>query len=64
VTESELGTTANLMIPEAKVGYRLVLGYGFGIEATGDIGTTLVLASGGGAEGVIFGGSLAFLLTF
>jgi tetratricopeptide (TPR) repeat protein len=63
-TESNLNTVLNIMIPEGKFGYRLVIGYGFGIEITGDLGTNLLLESGGGAKGVLAGGSLALLLAF
>jgi hypothetical protein len=63
VTESQIGTALNLLIPEGKVGYRLVLGYGFGLELTGDIGTYLPLVSNSGAY-VTYGGSFAVALAF
>jgi tetratricopeptide (TPR) repeat protein len=62
------GGTFNLLIPEGKVGYRLVLGHGFGIELTGDVGTVVSFNSlgpvGVGAQGFVAGGALAFQLAF
>jgi hypothetical protein len=57
--------TANLLVPEVKVGYRLVLGHGFGIELTGDLAIPIYLASTPVvANYPEFGGSLAVLLAF
>jgi tetratricopeptide (TPR) repeat protein len=64
VTQADINTTLNLMIPEGKVGYRLILGYGFGLEFTGELGTAIVLNSPVTAEGVYGGGSFAVLLAF
>jgi hypothetical protein len=64
LTASATNTAVNLLLPEGKVGYRHIFGYGFGLELTGDVGTTISLASGGGVEGVLWGGSLALLVSF
>jgi tetratricopeptide (TPR) repeat protein len=64
VTQSVVNAALSLLLPEAKVGYRHIFGYGFGLELTGDLGTTVAMVSGGGVEGVVWGGSLALLLAF
>jgi hypothetical protein len=63
VTESEIGTAVNLLITEGKVGYRIVLGYGFGLELTGDVGTYIPLVANSGAY-LTYGGSFAVALAF
>jgi tetratricopeptide (TPR) repeat protein len=62
VTVSASNTGLNLLVPEGKLGYRHIFGYGFGLELTGEAGTAIALASGGGVDGVVWGGSLALLL--
>jgi hypothetical protein len=65
ITNGNTNQALNFLIPEGKLGYRHIFGYGFGLELTGDVGTTVVLQSqNGGVNGVIWGGSLALLLSF
>jgi hypothetical protein len=65
VTNSILNIASNLLVPEGKVGYRHIFGYGFGLELTADAGSPVLLQSSrGGFEGAIWGGTVAILLTF
>jgi hypothetical protein len=64
VTESVINTAENVLIPEGRIGYRRMFGYGFGIEAVGDIGGWLGIAGGNVDSALIWGGSLALLVTF
>jgi hypothetical protein len=50
ITVAALGQASNIFIPEGRVGYRLVLGYGFGLELLAYVGVPIVVPTGGKAE--------------
>ena len=66
VSDSNSGTVYNLVDPRGKLGYRFVLGPGFGIELAGEVAQPIVLPVSGIPSSNIttFGGTLALLVGF
>jgi hypothetical protein len=57
----------SLLIPQGRVGYRVILGYGFGLELLGIVGEPIAAVQGFGvaaANDPSVGGSLSMLLAF
>jgi hypothetical protein len=60
------GGGVSVLIPEGRLGYRVILGYGFGLELVADAGVPIFFASGaqGASRDPIVGGTMSLLLAF
>lgn len=64
LTDSEVGLPGDVLIPQARAGYRHVFGPGVGIEFIANVGRVIAIASDLLPDGMEFGGTAALVLSF